>query len=110
MNTISLEQIHFEAFAAAVKSVFRVETAENQALDLELSEVTAPRYSAQGGNSGSKHESFALLFTGPANPLLSQQMYWFESSTIGRFELFITPIGRDANGARYEAAFNRLVK
>ena len=110
MNIILLEQISFESFAAAVKTSFRVQIAENDSINLELSEATTPRFSVPGGTNTSKYESFALTFVGPDDRLLPQQQYWFESATIGRFELFITPISRDANGTRYEAAFNRLVK
>jgi hypothetical protein len=41
---------------------------------------------------------------------LPQRIYGFENESVGRFDLFIVPIGRGAEGIRYQAAFNRLIK
>jgi hypothetical protein len=110
MSTVPLEQLRFEAFAKLLKTNFRVWIDPQQALDLELSEITPPRISSAGGTNGPKYENFALMFRGPADRLLAQRLYLFESAQLGRFELFIVPVGRDANGAQYQATFNRLVK
>jgi hypothetical protein len=110
MNTVPLEQLGFEAFAKLVKTNFRVWIDPQASVDLELAEITPPRVSSTGGANSLKYENFTLEFLGPADRLLPQRMYWFESAAIGRFELFIVPVGRDPNGTRYHAAFNRLVK
>ena len=51
---------------------------------------------------------FSLVFRGPQEPLLPQQIYAFEHDKLGRFDLFIVPVKRDANGLYYEAVFNRV--
>lgn len=48
---------------------------------------------------------FSLTFSGPAEPLLAQQIVPLEHAALGRVELFLVPIGRDGDGARYEAVF-----
>jgi hypothetical protein len=50
-------------------------------------------------------EPFRLDWSGPAEPLLPQGIYLF-SGTDQPFEMFIVPVGVDAEGARYEAIFN----
>jgi hypothetical protein len=110
MKTVRLEQIGFESFARLVKTKFRVLVAANDALELELYEATPPRTTPAGGGTGAVYESFSLLFLGPADRLLPQRSYAFECEPVGRFDLFIVPIGRDQSGVRYEAAFNRLTK
>src|SRR5579862_543341 len=110
MNTVPLEQLHFEAFAKLLKTTFRVWIDAQQAVELELSEITPPRMALTGGTNGLRYENFALMFRGPADRLLAQRIYLFESTQLGRFELFIVPVGRDANGAQYQATFNRPVK
>ena len=110
MNTVPLEQLRFEAFAGLLKTKFRVWLDAQQALELELTEITPPRITSTGGTKSPKYENFALMFRGPADRPLAQRIYLFESAQLGRFELFIVPVSRDPNGAQYEATFNRLVK
>ena len=50
---------------------------------------------------------FSLRFEGPAEPALPQGIYLFSHPGIGRFDLFIVPVGRTERGRQYEAAFNR---
>jgi hypothetical protein len=109
MKIAQLEQLSFEVFARLVKSKFRVWFDVDKALQLELQEATVPRITPAGGMDMS-YESFSLLFLGPAGPLLPQGTYPFECEPLGRFDLFIVPIGRDPSGVKYEAAFNRPVK
>ena len=47
---------------------------------------------------------FRLEFIGPADPMLPQGIFPFEIEG-DRYELFIVPIGRSAEGTRYEAVF-----
>jgi hypothetical protein len=110
MNTVPLEQLSFEVFARLLRTHFRVWTDPEHALELELFEITPRCIAAAGGMNNPKYENFALIFRGPADRLLAQRIYLFESAQLGRFELFIVPVGQDANGAQYQATFNRLVK
>lgn len=111
MNIVPLEQLSYELLAGLVKTSFRVWADGQAALELELLEITPPRIIANGDPNGPVQESFALVFLGPAaDRVLPQRIYWFESAALGRFELFIVPFGRDADGTRYQATFNRLVK
>ncbi|HVS40436.1 MAG TPA: hypothetical protein VMS17_33065 [Gemmataceae bacterium] len=80
---------------------FRLEEEPGSALELELVEVTMMR-----GASDPRGRPFSLLFRGPAAPLLPQRIYAMEHERLGRLEIFIVPIGRDAAGVRYEAVFN----
>ena len=110
MNTVPLEQLNFESFAGLVKTKFRVRVDGQDSVELELAEVTPARVSAPGGANTAKYEHFSLIFLGPVDRILQQRIYCFESASLGRFELFIVPVGRDQNGTWYQATFNRLVK
>jgi hypothetical protein len=50
---------------------------------------------------------FSLEFVGPADPTLTQGTFEFSHPELGTLPLFIVPIAPDADGARYEAVFNR---
>ena len=110
MKTTRLEHFGFESWARLVKTKFRVWVGANDALDLELYQATSPRTTPAAGGTGAVYESFSLFFLGPADQLLPQRSYAFECEALGRFDLFIVPVGRDQSGVRYEAAFNRLTK
>ncbi len=49
---------------------------------------------------------FAITFRGPAQPAYPQGTYAFEHPTLGRRDIFITPVARDAAGIDYEACFS----
>lgn len=51
-------------------------------------------------------EPFSLVLRGPATPLLPQATYRLRHPRLGQIELFLVPISRDAQAARYEATFN----
>lgn len=47
---------------------------------------------------------FRLEFLGPADPMIGQGVFTFAIEG-ERYEIFIVPVARDANGTRYEAVF-----
>ena len=90
------------AFAAGLGTSFRLGVGAD-GVDLRLAEL-------REGAAGPGHESFALLFDGPADPVLGQGTYAVEHPALGTFALFVVPIGRDADRTSYEAVFNRLLE
>jgi hypothetical protein len=90
-----------DAFQSCLNSVFELSFLPGQALDVRLVEL-------RGGRPDPRIEQFSLLFQGPQNPLLPQQMYHLRQAEIGEMDLFLVPVGQDAGGTYYEAVFNRL--
>lgn len=88
-------------FAEHLNSTFRLHH-EPATTELELVEVS--------DGSTLRQVSFSLLFRGPHQPQLRQQIYAFEHDRLGRFDLFIVPVKRDAHGLYYEAVFNRVIE
>ena len=58
--------------------------------------------------SSARHINFWLLFRGPLQPQLPQRIYVLDHDALGRFDLFIVPIERDAQGLKYQAVINRV--
>ena len=106
-QAVSLADIAFGTLAAQVNSRFIVRDPNGDAHSLELIRAeTAPGGESVASNEGS--EKFSLLFRGDAIRLLGQNTYAFEHARIGRFEMFIVPIGREHRSqCYYEAVFNR---
>ena len=95
-----LDKLKYEEYAAQSGTNFRL--AEND-FDLELVEVTERKITTQ-------QEMFSLIFRGAQDNFLQQKIYRISHASLGDGELFLVPIGLEADGYRYEAGFNRLLK
>jgi hypothetical protein len=73
-------------------------------LDAALSYERKQRRPARGAPPV-KREPFTLFFLGPPDPILEQSMYTFRGERESFENLFIVPIGRDAEATEYEAVF-----
>lgn len=104
MNEVSLDQLSAEQFAELVGTTFTVVTPATVPSGLELTTVTPAR------PSGNDYENFCLLFDGSAEHPLPQRTHQFEHQQIGRFDLFIVPVGNEHGRRQYQAVFNRLRK
>lgn len=62
------------------------------------------------GYSTPRQEQFSLRFRGDRNFVFPQRIYPMKHDSIGEFDLFLVPIGRDDTGTFYEAVFNRLIQ
>lgn len=96
-----LEKLTIESFAQHLNTRFRVAAEGSQPIELELVQ-------ADDLGSSEEHETFSLVFRGPLKgSFLPQGIYTFEHEGLSTFNLFVVPIGPDAEGMRYEAIFNR---
>lgn len=91
-----------EVFRRHLKTKFRVADAESP-LELELRAVEG-RQSGPGEQGGM--ERFSLIFHGPGDLFLPQRIYKLEHDEMGEIQIFIVPIGQDADGFEYESVFN----
>lgn len=91
-----------EVFTRHVKSKFRVVDLESP-VELEL---TAVEGRPSGPNEQQGMERFSLIFHGPGDALLPQRTYNIEHEEMGEFQLFLVPVGQDADGFEYESVFN----
>lgn len=74
-------------------------------LALELIEATEFTEPGGRGPEGQERRQFTLVFRGPAEPMLPQQIYPLTHDELGPLDLFLVPIGPDQVGMRYQAAF-----
>jgi hypothetical protein len=109
----SLDQLHFGAFAANVGSTFWVLQDQGPATGLLLAQAMPsppPANALQAAAPDARNEKFSLLFHGLTGQPLAQDTYLFDQAALGRFAMFIVPIGcRNAGYLLYEAVFNRPV-
>lgn len=110
MNSVPLESLTKEKFANTLNTPFRVVIDSAEPVELQLVEVTAGPMVASSGRDTAQYEGFSLMFHGPGERFLPQRMYSFEHDSMGRFELFIVPVGREGGTFKYQAVFNRRIK
>jgi len=96
-------RLEHEDFAKHLNSTFRIRIDESQTVESQLTEVSELLLSP-------KQERFSLVFRTSNDFFLGQGQRPFEHDVMGKFELFLVPIGRGEDGTHYEAIFNRLVK
>ena len=53
-----------------------------------------------------REHPFSLVLRGPRTPALPQATYRLRHPRLGVIELFLVPLGQDAQATRYEALFN----
>jgi len=104
MNHVSLDSFTLATFSPVINTIFRVRANDSTWVELNLARATPPRHSRPDAHD---HKSFSLWFLGPNDQLLVQRLYSFEHDNIGRFDLFIVPVGRSEKGIEYQAVFNR---
>ena len=91
------------AFSEHRGSEFRIHVAPDREEVLTLIEVK--RLGPDGGGRPGAPEQFSVIFRGGAGDHLPQRTYPMDHETLGKFELFIVPIGPDDQGMRYQAVF-----
>ena len=93
-----LEDLNYEDYAECVNTEFQL---TEIAVELELIELPPKTIT-------SAQEMFSLIFRGSKDKFLEQKLYQISHEKLGGGELFLVPIALDADGYKYEAAFNRL--
>ena len=100
-----LETFTVQTFAPLVgdRFVARVRTADAEEIEVPLQLESATPSPAPPGDRG--RPPFSLVFTGPLALRLVQSTFPLQHENLGAFELFLVPIGVDADVVRYEAVF-----
>jgi len=97
-----LKREHFEPF---IDTSVRIRNDEGRTAVVRLREAAELKnqLNTERGYAG---ESFRLTFESPRKTDLGQATYHFEHENLGRFSLFLVPIG--GSGVHYEAIVNRI--
>jgi hypothetical protein len=93
----------FEDFAGHVGEAFAID--EQGLADLPLTLIEAEPLKCPPSRVV-KRPPFSLIFRGPEQQVLPQRLYRFDLAEIGKFEIFLVPVGPDGQGFCYQALFN----
>jgi hypothetical protein len=103
-QNIDLGSFTVDDAKALVDKVFIV-TADGNDYALKLFEASPIELHARRRSQVPKRAPFSIFFLGPREPVLPQAMYSLRSDDAIFESLFIVPLGRDEEGAEYEAVF-----
>jgi len=92
-------------FADLVGDEFTLALPDGGEVSLTVDEVTAGGRDGGAGPDGTSREQFSVVFRGPLDPALGQGTQELHHAGLGDLALFLVPVGADADGLRYEAAF-----
>lgn len=97
-----LETFTMETFQPRLGELFHVVVGEDQRLPVKLTEVSPWGPEA---SKGRPRVPFSLVFHTVPEAVYPQRIYRVENENMEPFEIFLTPIGPDERGMRYEAVF-----
>ncbi len=96
------ENMTCELFSEHVGSRFQLPLDSGDSMELELVEAELSKVQ----QTQADRAPFALVFRGPADIVLPQQLYALSHEALGAVTIFLVPIGPDDEGMRYEAIFH----
>jgi hypothetical protein len=100
-----LDRLTIDDFRPIIGRSFALDLDGDGTLELDLTEARTIEPDAPPTGPDGHRTPFALLFRGPAEPLLPQRTYRLEQETVGALEIFIVPVACSDAGADYEAIF-----
>ena len=93
--------ITVETFAGREGQAFTIQFADAR-LELTLAEVTP----SPGHWGSAEREQFAVVFEGPLEHQLPQQIWPLDHEELGRLPIFLVPIEATDQAMRYQAVFS----
>ena len=94
-------------FKPHVGDRFEVTPQEGEPFEVVLSSCEETTYGSPGERAETAQRvPFSLVFVGPAEHAVNQQICAFSHPELGAFDLFIVPVARVEAGVSYEAVFN----
>jgi hypothetical protein len=98
-----LDKLTSADFRAHLKDTFTLSLPDGSQYGLTLVKVS--ELGDREEESG-RRRPFSLIFRGPLDMRLSQQIYLIIHAKMGSLQIFIVPVGPDQTGQCYEAIFN----
>lgn len=96
------EPLQSTDFQTQLEHIFCIHLEDATTIDLQLVNVTEPGTASKNGS----RNPFSLHFLGPVSQqYLQQHTYLMVNERLGRFDIFIVPLGAEAGRMRYEAIF-----
>ncbi len=101
-----LDKLKIDDFEKHIGDTFKATPQEGEAFDLELRRADPSPYQDAKESAGERdRDPFSVEFHARLPHYVEQQIFSIEHEKLGEFDLFLVPLGPDAEGHRYEAVF-----
>jgi hypothetical protein len=104
-----LDKLTIDDFQNRLGETFQVTpTLGGEAFELELRRADPSPFAEEEGKEGQQErerDPFSIEFHSRTPDHVPQQIFEVEHEKLGKFDLFLVPLGPDAEGHRYEAVF-----
>lgn len=101
-----IEWLTFDMFAPRVGETFDVSVGESRtSVPMVLVDATESSEPGGTGPDGQQRLQFSLVFRDAQRAVLPQGTYRLTHAELGVLDVFLVPIGPDAEGMQYEAVF-----
>ncbi len=103
---MSLAELTITDFKRTLEQIWTIELPGGGTVEATLSQVSALGEPPRPGVELTR-QAFSLIWRGPPQPLLPQQIYRLSHPSYAQLEVFLVPIGPDpvTRAMRYEAIF-----
>ena len=106
---MDLAELTLDAVRPMIGAAFEVQHPDGSTLAMTLADALPFEIHARRSARSAPHPRrapFSLYFLGPPAPVLPQAMYTFRHDHFTLGQVFIVPVGADAEAVEYEAVFN----
>ena len=100
-----LDKLTIEDFTDRIGETFQATPQEGDAFELELRRADPSPHADQPGYEEGARKPFSIEFHSRLPEHSPQQIFAVEHEKLGKFDLFLVPLGPDSDGHRYEAVF-----
>jgi hypothetical protein len=98
---MTVELLTLDMFSDKIGQAFVVDEAGAPPVELTLAEASATHNYLKAARA-----PFSLYFTSRGNSVLPQRIYALRHPKLGVQSIFLVPIGKEGDTARYQAVFN----
>lgn len=93
-------------FEPLLNRTFQIHYGNGETLPVTLAEVSVGENPSSSDENGEPYYPFSLVFQSTITNYLPQHTYRIEHERLGSHEIFIVPLGPNAQGMRYQAVFS----
>ena len=99
-------RLKFSDFEPLLNQTFQIEYGNGEMLPVTLAEVAPGKNPSSNDENGEPYYPFSLTFQSSITDYLPQATYRIGHDQLGTHDIFIVPLGANAQGIRYQAVFS----
>lgn len=99
-------RLTYHDFEPYLNQTFEIHYGNDETLPVTLTEATIGQNASSTNENGEPYYPFSLIFQSTITDYLPQATYRIGHDQLGTHDIFIVPLGPNAQGMRYQAVFS----